>query len=131
MNTDPVADMLTRVRNANAKQLEKTDIPSSKIKVELARILKDEGYIVNYKNMEDHKQGILRVYLKYTHDGKKVLQGIRRVSRPGLRRYSGYDDFPKVSNSIGITVVSTSKGLMTDKKARLEKVGGEVIAYVW
>ena len=131
MYTDPIADMLTRIRNANAKLLEKVDIPSSKIKVEIARILKEEGYIANYKNMEDHKQGILRVYLKYTVAGKQVIQGLRRISRPGLKNYKGYDKLPKVSGGLGIVVLSTSKGLMTDKTARSEKMGGEILAFVW
>ena len=131
MFTDPIADMLTRIRNANAKLLEKVDIPSSKIKVEIARILKEEGYIANYKNMEDHKQGILRVYLKYTVTGKPVLQGLRRISRPGLKNYKGYVKLPKVSGGLGIVILSTSKGIMTDRNARSEKVGGEILAYAW
>jgi len=131
MFTDPIADMLTRIRNANSKLLEKADIPSSRIKVEIARILKEEGYIANYKNMEDHKQGILRVYLKYTSEGKPVLRGIRRVSRPGLKNYKGYEKLPKVLGGLGIVILSTSKGIMTDKSARGEKVGGEILAYAW
>lgn len=131
MITDPIADMLTRVRNANAKLMEKVDIPSSKLKIEVAKILKEEGYIANYKNIEDHKQGILRIYLKYTPEGKKVLQGLRRVSRPGLRVYNGYKKMPRVSGGMGVAIVSTPKGLMSDKKARHEKVGGEVLVYAW
>jgi small subunit ribosomal protein S8 len=129
--TDPIADMLTRIRNANRKILEKVDIPSSKLKLEIAKILKDEGYIANYKNIEDYKQGILRIYLKYTSDAKTVIQGIKRVSKPGLRQYRTHDMLPKVSGGMGISIISTSKGLMSNKKAGLEKLGGEIIAYVW
>ena len=131
MYTDPIADMLTRIRNANSKLLEKVDIPSSKIKVEIAKILKEEGYIANYKNMEDHKQGILRIYLKYISGGKQVLQGLKRISRPGLRIYKKYENMPKVSGGMGVVIVSTSKGLMTDRRARIEKMGGEILAYAW
>jgi len=123
--------MLTRIRNANAKLIEKVDVPSSKIQVEIAKILKEEGYIANYKNIEDHKQGILRIYLKYTQEGKKTLLGIKRVSTPGLRVYKKYSEIPKVVGGMGIAIVSTSNGLMTDKKARTSKFGGEVLAYVW
>ncbi|MHB9156231.1 MAG: 30S ribosomal protein S8 [Endomicrobiales bacterium] len=131
MITDPIADMFTRIRNANAKLMEKVDIPSSKIKIELARILKEEGYVANYKNIEDHKQGILRVYLKYTAEGDQALRGLKRMSRPGLRRYNGYRKLPKVSGGMGIAILSTPRGLMSDKKARHGKVGGEIIAYAW
>jgi Ribosomal protein S8 len=131
MITDPISDMFSRIRNANAKLHEKVDIPSSKMKVELAKILKEEGYIANYKNIEDHKQGVLRVYLKYTAEGKQVLQGIRRVSKSSLRIYKGYADMPKTVGGLGVTVVSTSKGLMSDRQARKDKVGGEIIGYIW
>jgi small subunit ribosomal protein S8 len=131
MITDPIADMFTRIRNANRKLMEKIDVPSSKMKIELARVLKDEGFITNYKNIEDYKQGVLRIYLKYTVDGKNVLQGITRVSRPGLRKYAGYKGFPKIDGSMGVAIVSTSKGIMTDKKAKREKLGGEVIGFAW
>jgi small subunit ribosomal protein S8 len=131
MITDPISDMFSRIRNANAKLHEKVDIPSSKMKVEIAKILKDEGYIANYKNIEDHKQGVLRVYLKYTPEGEKVLQGIKRVSKSSLRIYKGYADMPKTVGGLGVTIVSTSKGLMTDRQARRDKTGGEVIGYVW
>lgn len=131
MITDPISDMFSRIRNANAKLHEKVDIPSSKMKVELARILKEEGYIANYKNIEDHKQGVLRVYLKYTAEGKQVLQGIRRVSKSSLRIYKGYADMPKTVGGLGVTIVSTSKGLTTDRQARKDKIGGEVIGYIW
>jgi len=131
MITDPISDMFARVRNANAKLHEKVDVPSSKLKVEIAKILKDEGYIANYKSIEDRKQGVLRIYLKYTADGKKVLQGIKRVSKSSLRIYKGYDEMPKTVGGLGVTVVSTSRGLMTDRQARKEKIGGEVVGYVW
>jgi small subunit ribosomal protein S8 len=132
MITDPISDLLTRIRNANARLHEKVDIPSSKLKVEIVKILKEEGYITNYKNIEDHKQGILRVYLKYSQNGiAPVIQGIKRVSKPSLRIYKGYADMPKSVGGLGITIVSTSNGLLTDKRARKEKVGGEIIAYVW
>ncbi|MDR2192536.1 MAG: 30S ribosomal protein S8 [Endomicrobium sp.] len=131
MITDPISDMFARVRNANAKLHEKVDVPSSKLKIEIAKILKDEGYIANYKNIEDHKQGVLRVYLKYTAEGKQVLQGIKRVSKSSLRIYRGYDEMPKTVGGLGVTIVSTSKGLLTDRRARKEKIGGEVIGFVW
>jgi len=131
MITDPISDMFARIRNANAKQHEKVDIPSSKLKIEISKILKDEGYIANYKNIEDRKQGVLRVYLKYTAEGKNVLQGIKRVSKSSLRVYKGYDEMPKTVGGLGVTIVSTSKGLMTDRQAVKEKIGGEVIGYVW
>ncbi|AKL98685.1 30S ribosomal protein S8 [Endomicrobium proavitum] len=131
MITDPISDMFSRIRNANAKLHEKVDIPSSKVKVEIAKILKDEGYIANYKSIEDHKQGVLRVYLKYTVAGKAVLQGIKRVSKSSLRIYKGYENMPKVQGGLGVTIVSTSKGLLTGKQATKDKVGGEVIGYVW
>lgn len=131
MITDPIADMFTRVRNANAKLLEKVDIPSSKLKTELARALKEEGYVANYKHIEDHKQGILRIYLKYTTEGERVLQGLRRVSRPGLRIYRTCKQLPKVTNGLGVAIVSTPRGIMSDRKARKENVGGEVLGYAW
>lgn len=131
MITDPISDMFVRIRNANAKLHEKVDIPSSKVKTEIARVLKEEGYIANYKHIEDQKQGVLRVYLKYDVNGKAALQGIRRVSKPSLRIFKGYEELPKVLGSFGIAVISTSKGMMSSKKAKEAKVGGEVIGYVW
>jgi small subunit ribosomal protein S8 len=131
MTTDPIADLFTRIRNANAKMMEKLDIPSSKLKVEVAKLLKEEGYIANYKTIEDHKQGVLRIYLKYTPEGKKVIMGLRRVSKPGVRQYSGYVTLPKVASGTGTVIVSTPRGLMTDKTARTEKVGGEILGYIW
>ncbi|OGS37084.1 MAG: 30S ribosomal protein S8 [Elusimicrobia bacterium RIFOXYB2_FULL_49_7] len=131
MVTDPMADMFTRIRNANAKMLEKVDIPSSKLKIEVARVLKDEGFIANYKSIDDYKQGILRIYLRYTMGGEKILKGLRRVSKPGLRIYYGYQKLPKIAGGIGVAILSTPKGIMTDNKARKEKVGGEIIGYAW
>ena len=131
MITDPISDMFARIRNANAKLHEKVDVPSAKLKVEIAKILKDEGYIANFKSIEDHKQGVLRVYLKYTAEGKAVLKGIKRVSKSSLRIYKGYEEMPKTVGGLGVTIVSTSKGLMTDKQARKGKIGGEVLGYVW
>ena len=131
MITDPISDMFVRIRNANAKLHEKVDIPSSKVKTEIAKVLKEEGYIANYKHIEDQKQGVLRVYLKYDANGKAALQGIRRVSKPSLRIFKGYEELPKVLGSFGRAVISTSKGMMSSKKAKEAKVGGEVIGYVW
>jgi len=131
MVTDPISDMFTRIRNANTKLHEKVDVPSSKIKVEIAKILKEEGYIANYKTIEDHKQGVLRVYLRYTLEGKPVLKGIKRVSKSSLRVYKGYEEMPKTFGGLGTTIVSTSKGLLTDAQARKDQIGGEVIGFVW
>jgi len=131
MITDPIADMFVRIRNANSKLHEKVDIPSSKVKTEIARVLKEEGYISNYKNIEDQKQGVLRVYLKYDANGKAALSGLRRVSKPGLRIYKGYKELPNVLGSFGIAIISTPKGIMASKKAKAEMTGGEVLGYVW
>ena len=128
--SDVIADMLTRIRNANDAKHETVDIPASNLKKSIAEILLDEGYIKNFQIVEDGKQGIIRVALKYI--GKqKVIQGLRRVSKPGLRIYSNCEDMPKVMNGLGIAIVSTSKGVMTDKKARELNVGGEILAFVW
>lgn len=129
--TDPIADMLTRIRNASSVKHESVDIPSSKLKVEIARILKDEGFIREYKVIEDGKQGILRIYLKYTPQKDQVIQGLKRISKPGLRVYANKDEVPRVLGGLGIAILSTSKGVITDKTARQEGVGGEVICYVW
>ncbi|WP_413854482.1 30S ribosomal protein S8 [Candidatus Ruminimicrobium bovinum] len=131
MITDPIADMFVRIRNANSKLHEKVDIPSSKVKTEIAKVLKEEGYISNYKNIEDQKQGVLRVYLKYDANGKAALSGLRRVSKPGLRIYKGYKELPNVLGSFGIAIISTPKGIMASKKAKAEMIGGEVLGYVW
>jgi small subunit ribosomal protein S8 len=129
--TDPISDMLTRIRNASRTKKEKVDIPASKFKADLARLLKDEGYVSNFKVIEDRKQGILRVYLKYTPDKKSVITGIKKVSKSGWRVYKGAGKLPKILGGLGIAVITTSKGLMTDKQARLAKLGGEIICHVW
>ena len=129
--SDVIADMLTRIRNANDAKHETVDIPASNIKKSIAQILLDEGYIKNFQIVEDGKQGIIRVALKYAPGKQKVIHGLRRVSKPGLRIYSNCEDMPKVMNGLGIAIVSTSKGVMTDKKARLANVGGEILAFVW
>ena len=129
--TDVVADMLTRIRNANDAKHETVDVPASNMKKAIADILQAEGYIKGYQVIEDGKQGIIRITLKYGQGKSKVIRGIRRVSKPGLRIYSGCEDMPKVMNGLGIAIVSTSKGIMTDKRARRENIGGEVLAFVW
>ncbi|MGH7587041.1 MAG: 30S ribosomal protein S8 [Gemmatimonadota bacterium] len=128
--TDPVADCLTRIRNACRARQKRVDIPASKIKVEIARILLENHYVQNYKVLDDGKQGVLRVYLKY-HDDRPVLHGIERVSRPGLRVYRKRDGLPRVRGGIGTAIVSTSRGLLTDREAREAGIGGEVVARVW
>ena len=129
--TDPIADMLTRIRNANSAKHETVDIPASNMKKAIAQILLDEGYIASYKVIEDEKQGVIRVTLKYGENKSQVITGLRRVSKPGLRIYSNVEDMPKVMKGLGIAIVSTSKGIMTDKEARKANVGGEVLAFVW
>ena len=129
--SDVIADMLTRIRNANDAKHESVDIPASNLKKSIAQILLDEGYIKNFQIVEDGKQGIIRVTLKYAAGKQKVIHGLRRVSKPGLRIYSNCEDMPRVMNGLGIAIVSTSKGVMTDKKARLANVGGEILAFVW
>ncbi len=129
--TDPIADFLTRIRNANMVYMEKVEIPASKIKVELANILKEEGFIKDVEYIEDGKQGIIRLYLKYSNNKERVITGLKRISKPGLRVYARKDEVPKVLGGLGITVVSTSYGLMTDKKARKQGLGGEILCYVW
>jgi small subunit ribosomal protein S8 len=129
--TDPIADMLTRIRNANSAKHETVDIPASKMKKAIAQILLDEGYIASYKEIEDEKQGVIRVTLKYGENKSQVITGLRRVSKPGLRIYSNVEDMPKVMKGLGIAIVSTSKGIMTDREARKQNVGGEVLAFVW
>ena len=129
--SDVIADMLTRIRNANDAKHDTVDIPASNLKKSIAQILADEGYIRSYQVVEDGKQGIIRITLKYVAGKQKVIHGIRRVSKPGLRIYSNCEDMPKVMNGLGIAIVSTSKGVMTDKKARQANVGGEVLAFVW
>lgn len=129
--TDPLADMLTRIRNACIARHERVDIPASKLKLEIARILKEEGYIKNFKLIKDNKQGILQIYLKYEEGGRPVIEGIERVSKPGRRVYTGADDIPRVLGGLGIAILSTSRGVMTDHKARKMHVGGEVLCKVW
>ena len=131
MWSDPVADALTRLRNANAAGHEKVDIPSSRMKVEIARILKEEGFVTSYKVIDDPKQAILRVYLKYGPGNERVIRGITRTSRPGLRIYTRTRKIPRVLSGMGIAILSTSKGVMTDQEARRQAVGGEVLCYVW
>ena len=129
--TDPVADLLTRIRNGVRAKLNKVDVPRSKLKVEIARILKDEGYIANFKLSEDDKQGNLRVYLKYGPGMERVITDLQRVSRPGCRIYCGKDQIPRVYGGLGINILSTSRGLMTGKTAAREGVGGEILCNVW
>ncbi len=131
MMTDPIADMLTRIRNGVAARLTKVDMPTSKLKIELARILKEEGYIQNYKDIEDDKHGTLRVFLRRIADGSEVVQGLKRVSRPGCRIYVPKDKIPKVQGGLGINILSTSRGLMTGRQAVREGVGGEILCNVW
>ena len=129
--TDPVADMLTRIRNANAAKHETVDVPASKLKQSIAQILLDEGYIKAFTVVNDGVQGTIRITLKYLGNKEKVLSGLRRVSKPGLRVYAGADELPKVLKGLGIAIISTSKGVMTDKAARAAHIGGEVLAFVW
>ena len=129
--TDTIADMLTSILNANSAQHASVDIPASNLKKQIAQILQDEGYIKSFKVIDDKKQGIIRVNLKYTDNKAQVITGLRRVSKPGLRIYSNCKDMPKVMKGLGIAIVSTSKGIMTDKKARELNVGGEVLAFIW
>ena len=129
--SDVIADMLTRIRNANDAKHDTVDIPASNMKKAIAEILLSEGYIKAYNVVDDGKQGIIRVTLKYGQGKQKVIHGLRRVSKPGLRIYASCEDMPRVMNGLGIAIVSTSKGVMTDKQAREAKVGGEVLAYIW
>ena len=129
--SDVIADMLTRIRNANDAKHATVDIPASNMKKAIAEILTNEGYIKGYQVLDDGKQGTIRVTLKYGANKQKVLRGLKRVSKPGLRLYAGYEDMPKVMSGLGIAIVSTSRGLMTDKQARAAKIGGEVLAFVW
>ncbi|WP_028400869.1 30S ribosomal protein S8 [Ectobacillus panaciterrae] len=129
--TDPIADMLTRIRNANMVRHDKLEVPASKIKKEIAEILKREGFVRDVELIEDNKQGILRIFLKYGPNNERVITGLKRISKPGLRVYAKADEVPRVLNGLGIAIVSTSKGVMTDKDARQAQTGGEVVAYVW
>jgi small subunit ribosomal protein S8 len=129
--TDTIADMLTRIRNANSAKHNMVDIPASKMKKAIAQILTDEGYVKSFQVIDDGKQGIIRITLKYGENKSQIISGLRRVSKPGLRIYSSCEDMPKVMRGLGIAIVSTSKGVMTDREARKQNVGGEVLAFVW
>ena len=129
--TDPIADFLTRIRNANMVKHESVEVPASKMKRDIAEILKNEGFIRDVEYIDDDKQGIIRVFVKYGKNNERVISGLRRISKPGLRSYVKADAVPKVLNGLGIAILSTSEGVMTDKDARAKKIGGEVIAYVW
>ena len=129
--TDPIADMLTRIRNANMVGHESVDVPASKMKKSIAEILLKEGYIKGYDVIEDNKQGIIRIQMKYGQNKEKVITGIKKISKPGLKVYAKRNEIPKVLGGLGIAIISTSKGVITDKEARKENVGGEVICYVW
>jgi len=130
-STDPIADFLTRIRNAGMVYHDKVEVPSSNIKKALAELMKQEGYIKDYEYIEDNKQGILRIYLKYGPNKERVITGLKRISRPGLRVYAKKDQIPKVLGGLGVAVISTSKGIMPDRQARREGLGGEVICYIW
>ncbi|PAE22965.1 MULTISPECIES: 30S ribosomal protein S8 [Bacillaceae] len=129
--TDPIADLLTRIRNANMVRHEKLEVPASNIKKEIAEILKREGFVRDVELIEDNKQGIIRIFLKYGSNNERVITGLKRISKPGLRVYAKADEVPRVLNGLGIALVSTSQGVITDKDARAKQVGGEVLAYVW
>ena len=129
--TDTIADMLTRIRNANSMRYEEVQVPASNIKKEIARILKEEGFIKDYKVENNDAQGTIILTLKYTDKKERVITGLKRISKPGLRVYANKDEVPKVLNGLGIAIISTSKGIMTDKEARKENIGGEVLAYIW
>ncbi len=129
--TDPIADMLTRIRNAGSARHETVDVPNSKMKKAIAEILLEEGYIKSFQLIDDGTQGVIRITLKYLPGKEKAIQGLRRVSKPGLRVYAGADELPQVLRGLGVAIISTSKGIMTDKKARAQHVGGEVLAFVW
>ena len=129
--TDPIADLLTRIRNANMAHRDVVEIPASKIKMSIVEILKSEGFVRDVEYIEDNKQGVIRVFLKYGEDRNRVITGLKRISKPGLRKYAKADSLPKVLNGLGIAIISTSVGVITDKEARAKQIGGEVIAYVW
>ena len=129
--TDPIADLLTRIRNASSAKHETVEVPASKMKKAIVQILFDEGYIKKFEVIEDNRQGVIKIWLKYGEGKKQVISGLKRVSKPGLRVYANKEDMPRVLKGLGIAIISTSKGIMTDKKARRENVGGEVLAFVW
>ncbi|GGD03361.1 30S ribosomal protein S8 [Thalassobacillus devorans] len=129
--TDPIADMLTRIRNANMVRHEKLELPASNLKKEIADILKREGFVRDFEYVEDNHQGVLRIFLKYGQNDERVITGLKRISKPGLRVYAKAEELPKVLNGLGVAIVSTSKGVLTDKEAREQAIGGEVLAYIW
>ena len=129
--TDPIADMLTRIRNANSNKFKTVDVPASNMKKAIAETLLAEGYIKSFEEIKNDNQGVIRISLKYDENGNKVIDGLKRISKPGLRIYASKDELPRVLNGLGIAIISTSKGIMTDKQARAEGIGGEVLAYVW
>ncbi len=131
MMSDPIADLLTRIRNASRAEHEKVDVPASKLKVKITELLKDEGFIKNYRLIEDNKQGTLRVYLKYGAGNERMISGLVRVSRPGRRVYVGKDEIPSILGGMGVAILSTSRGVMTDRESKKQQLGGEVLAYVW
>jgi small subunit ribosomal protein S8 len=131
MLTDPIADMLTRIRNAAMIKAEKVDVPASRLKLEIAKILKEEGFIRAYKILKDKKQGILRITLKYAADNAPIISGIKRISKPGRRVYAGKDEIPSVMGGVGVSILSTSRGIFVDKTCKRENVGGEILCYVW
>ena len=129
--SDPIADMLTRIRNANSSKHKTVDVPASNIKLAIANILAEEGYIKSFEEIKDNTQGVIRITLKYDEKGTRVIDGLKRISKPGLKVYAGKEELPKVLNGLGIAIISTSKGILTDKQARELGIGGEVICYVW
>ena len=131
MMSDPIADLLTRIRNASRAEHEKVDVPASRLKMKIAELLKEEGFVKNYRLIEDTKQGVLRIYLKYGAGNEKMISGLVRVSRPGRRVYVGKDKIPSILGGMGVALLSTSRGVMTDRESRKQQVGGEVLAYVW
>jgi small subunit ribosomal protein S8 len=131
MSQDPISDMFAMINNANHKFMERVDLPASSAKKDIAQLLKDQGYIADYKVLPDRKQGVLRLFMKYQPNKVRVIQGVRRVSRPGLRVYKGFEELGKIRGGLGMSIVSTSKGLMTDHQSRKRKLGGEVIAKIW
>ena len=131
MMTDPIADMLTRIRNANMVRHSSVDIPASKLKRSMAQIMKEEGFIKDYEYLEDNKQGIVRIYLKYGPDSRRAITGLKRISKPGLRVYANKDELPRVLGGLGVAIISTSKGVMSDREAREAGCGGEVTCYIW
>jgi small subunit ribosomal protein S8 len=129
--TDPISDMLTRIRNATTVRHDRTDVPASKMKLEVAKILKQEGFIRTFKMLEEGPQGLIRIYLKYAEDGEPAIHGVERISKPGRRVYRGVDDLPKVRAGLGVAVISTNRGVLTDEQARSLRVGGEVLCEIW